>query len=408
VTLGETLHRTATLDERLVIGLMSGTSCDGIDAALVRISGHGDDIRVELVSFLCVPFDAKLRERALRASDARASELNRLNVLLGNTFADAAIELVAASGRDISDVHLIGSHGQTVSHIPPLDQAPAATLQIGEADVIAARTGVPTVADFRTADVAAGGSGAPLVPIVDWLLFRRPGVAQVLLNVGGIANLTCVAERLEDVVAFDTGPGNALVDEIMRAATGRPDAIDEGGEIALRGSGDERAVDEFLTHPYFSAAPPKSTGKETFGRSAALCLADHVHGSKDIAGMSDSELADLLATAVSVTARSVSDAFGFLPRNPAQARVVVSGGGAKNVALMRELGSLLEPCPVLALDDPALEPGERMDPDAKEAVAFAVLADRAVAGLPGNVPGATGARAPVVLGKISPGSQIGT
>jgi anhydro-N-acetylmuramic acid kinase len=406
VTPGERLHRTATLDERLVIGLMSGTSCDGVDAALVRINGHGDDVGVELVSFLCAPFDDELRERALRAPDANASELNRLNVLLGIAFANAALELAEASGLNISDVHLIGSHGQTVSHITPQDHVPGATLQMGEADIIARETGVPTLADFRTADVAAGGSGAPLVPIVDWLLFRKPGIAQVLLNVGGIANLTYVTEHLEDVVAFDTGPGNALVDEILRAATGRVDAIDEGGRAALSGSSDRRAVDEFLTHPYFAVPYPKSTGKETFGRKAALCLADRVHGSKDIESLNERELADLLATAVSVTARSVADALGFLPPDPAPTRVVVSGGGARNAALMRELGALLDRCPVMALDDPGLEPGARMNPDAKEAVAFAVLADRTVAGLPGNVPGATGASEPVVLGKISLCSRV--
>jgi anhydro-N-acetylmuramic acid kinase len=404
MTFGEKLHEIASRDERLVIGLSSGTSCDGIDAALVRIRGRGDDVAVELLSFICVPYEPSLRARAMRAPSSDAPELTRLNFDVGEAFAAAALELAAGSGRLISDVHLLGSHGQTVYHDPPAKGRSGATLQTGEADVIARRTGVPTVADFRTADVAAGGSGAPLVPLVDWLLFRRAGSAQVLLNVGGIANLTYVTERLEDVLAFDTGPGNALVDEIVRTATGRPDAIDDGGRLALSGTADPRAVDEFLKHPYFAAAPPKSTGKEAFGREAAGRLAQLVRPGSDIRALDDSGLADLLATAVSVTARSVRDALAFLPESPAPACVVVSGGGMKNRALMNELAMLLEPCPVLTLDDPGMDPGTRMDPDAKEAVAFAVLADRTVAGLPGNVPAATGASGPAVLGKVSIGT----
>ncbi len=403
MTLGEKLHEITSLDERLVIGLSSGTSCDGIDAALVSIRGHGDDVRVELHSFVCVPFEPSLRERIARSGGSDAPELTRLNFDIGEAFAAAALELAAGSGRSISDFQLIGSHGQTVYHDPPSGGRSGATLQMGEADVVARRTGLPTVADFRTADVAAGGSGAPLVPLVDWLLFRKAAEAQVFLNVGGIANLTYVTERFEDVLAFDTGPGNALVDEIVRTSTGRADAIDDGGRLAMSGSADSRAVDEFLTHPYFAAAPPKSTGKETFGREAAGRLAELVHPGSDIGALDNDGLCDLLATAVSVTARSVQGAFAFLPKDTAPTRVVVSGGGMRNRALMTELARLLEPCPVLALDDPDMEPGLRMDPDAKEAVAFAVLADRAVAGKHGNVPAATGASGRVVLGKISSG-----
>ncbi len=403
MTFGERLHEIASLDERLVIGLSSGTSFDGIDAALVRIGGRGDVVRVELLSFLCAPFEPSLRARIARAASSDAPELTRLNFDVGEAFAAAALEVAAGSGRSICDFHLIGSHGQTIYHDPPSGDRSGATLQMGEADVIARRTGVPTVADFRTADVAAGGSGAPLVPFVDWLLFRKAGEAQVFLNVGGIANLTYVTERFEDVLAFDTGPGNALVDEIIRTSTGRADAIDDGGRLAMGGTADSRAVDAFLAHTYFAAAPPKSTGKETFGREAAGRLAELVHPGSDIEALDNEGLSDLLATAVSVTARSVQGAFAFLPGDTTPARVVVSGGGMRNRALMAELARLLEPCPVLALDDPDMEPGLRMDPDAKEAVAFAVLADRAVAGEPGNVPAATGASGRVVLGKISSG-----
>lgn len=395
-TIGDRLAATAALDERLVVGLSSGTSFDGIDAALVRISGHGDAIDVELVHFLCVPYEARLRSRVGGALGASVPELARLHRDIGLAFADAAQALSEGSGAPLSSVHLIGSHGQTVYHEPPDGGRGGTTLQVGEADVIARRTGVTTVADFRSADVAAGGSGAPLVPLVDWLLFRRAGEAQLLLNIGGIANITYVVEKLEDVVAFDTGPGNALLDELVREATGDRDAIDAGGRMALSGTPSEAAVEEFLGREYFSLEPPKSTGKETFGRQAALELAELVHPGRSVASLDYGELSDLLATAARVTARAVKAGAELLPRAPTPVRVAVSGGGVRNAALMRDLRGLLAPCPVVSVSDLG------MDPDAKEAIAFAVLADRTLQGLPGNVPGATGASSAVVLGKISP------
>ncbi len=210
----------ASLPERRIVGLMSGTSCDGIDAALVRIAGGGRSTRVEVLSFLCRRYPATLRERAASAASADAREIARLNFEIGEAFADAALAVIDAAGLAPADVHLIGSHGQTICHEPPRDGDGGATLQIGEADVIAHRTGIVTVADFRTADVAVGGHGAPLIPLVDWLLFRPKSGARVMLNLGGIANVTHVTEELEDVRAFDTGPGNALIDEIVGAATG--------------------------------------------------------------------------------------------------------------------------------------------------------------------------------------------
>jgi len=397
LTPGDRLNAITSLNERLVLGLSSGTSIDGIDVALVAIRGHGDDVEVELLASDCVLFAPALHGRIARSAWAAAPELNRLNFDLGEAFAAAALVFLGAQGREPSDIHLIGSHGQTVYHEPPSAGCGGATLQLGEADVIATRTGVLTVADFRTADVAAGGSGAPLVPMVDWLLFRSPGESRILLNIGGIANMTYVTEHLDDVVAFDTGPGNALIDDIVRTVTGRDDAIDEGGAIALSGTVNEAAVNAFLEHPYFAAAPPKSTGKETFGHEAAARLASLVCPGSALDGLSSGELPGLLATAAAVTARSIRAGADHLSGDPA--RVLVSGGGLANAAIMRELARAFDPCPVAGLG--AGEGAEGIDPDAKEAVAFAVLADRTVAGLPGNVPAATGALRPVVLGKLS-------
>jgi anhydro-N-acetylmuramic acid kinase len=393
----ERLSAIVAADPRLVVGLSSGTSFDGIDAALVRVSGSGPGLSAELAGFTCIPFVDSLRARIADAARGDAAGIARLSFDLGEAFADAALAVIAGSGLAPADVHLIGSHGQTIYHEPPVGGRRGVTLQIGEADVIAARTGVVTVSDFRTADVAAGGSGAPLIPLVDWLLFRHPEEVRLLLNLGGIANITYVTPELEDVGAFDTGPGNALTDEIVRAATGGREPYDRDGARALRGMPDAGAVEEFLKHPYFSLAPPKSTGKETFGSDAALTLARLSGHDGPIAALTDRALGDLLATAAIVTARSAREAVRFLPETPPVARVVASGGGLRNRAIVEALVELFAPVPVVSLS--ALG----MDPDAKEAAGFALLANETVAGRPGNVPAATGAARPVVLGKLSPG-----
>jgi anhydro-N-acetylmuramic acid kinase len=393
----ERLSAIAAADPRLIVGLSSGTSFDGIDVALVRVSGRAPDLAVELLRFTCVPFADPVRARIAAAGSAGAPELARLSFDLGAAFADAVLAVISDAGLTPADVHLIGSHGQTVYHQPPQGGEGGVTLQIGEADVIARRAGVTTASDFRTADVAAGGSGAPLIPLVDWLLFRDPGEVRILLNLGGIANVTYVTPALSGVLAFDTGPGNALVDEIASVATGGRESFDRDGARALRGAPDAAAVEEFLKHPYFSTAPPKSTGTELFGRDAVRELARLAGLDRPIDALTDREVDDLLATAAAVTARSVREAVRFLPDEPPIARVVASGGGVRNRAMMAALGDLFAPCPVLGLSTLG------MDPDAKEAVGFALLANETIAGRPGNVPAATGAAMPVVLGKISPG-----
>jgi anhydro-N-acetylmuramic acid kinase len=404
----ERLARIVSADERRVVGLMSGTSFDGVDAALVRVSGSGAGLRVELDRFEYVPFADGMRDRIRQAQELRVPELARLHFDLGEAFAEAAIAVIEAAGLAPSDIDLIGSHGQTVFHDPASPGRGGVTLQIGEADVIAHRTGIVTVSDFRTADVAAGGSGAPLIPLVDWLLFRKEGTPRLMLNIGGIANVTLVTDRREDLVAFDTGPGNALMDEIVRAGTGGSERFDDAGRRAGAGTASDEAADRFLEHPYFSTPPPKSTGKELFGASAARELARMTLGDGSLEGLTEKDLSDLLATAALVTARSVREAAEFVSRpatfahrfgraSAAPAEVLVSGGGVRNEAVMSRLSRLFDPVPVMSLEE------RGMDPDAKEAVGFAVLASESVAGRPGNVPAATGAGVAVVLGKISPG-----
>jgi len=393
----------ATLDERMVVGLMSGTSVDGIDAALVRCHGWGHWLEAELVDFVCVPYEPKLADRLGHSTHAGVPELARLNFDVGEAFASAVLALLRTSGMRPSDVHLIGSHGQTIYHDPPAGDRRGTTLQIGEGDIIARRTGVVTISDFRTADIAAGGSGAPLIPLVDWLLFRKPGVARVMLNIGGIANVTWLTEDLAGVRAFDTGPGNSLCDEIMRRATHGRQAYDSDGARADRGAVHEEAVSSFLARQYFVAQPPKSTGKELFGREAARDLAELVLGEKGrewftgAETLSESDVDDLLATSAAVTARSVRDAVRFLPRTPDLVEVIVSGGGVRNRAIMTTLAELFAPIPVMSLEEIGIEP------DAKEAMGFAVLANETLGGGPGNVPAATGAKTGAVLGKISVG-----
>ncbi len=397
------LTSLASLDERLVVGLMSGTSADGIDAALVRCHGWGHWLEAELLSFICVPYEPSLAERIGHAAHAGVAEISRLNFDVGEAFAGAALAVLRKSGMRPTDVHLIGSHGQTIYHEPPEGDRRGATLQIGEGDVVARQTGVVTISDFRTADIAAGGSGAPLIPLVDWLLFRKPDVARLMLNIGGIANVTWLVEDLAGVRAFDTGPGNALCDEIARRASHGRQRYDEDGAGATRGTVHEGAVTAFLARQYFAAQPPKSTGKELFGREATGELAELVHGEngrdwfKGADTLSESDVDDLQASAAAVTVRSIRDAERFLPRSPELAEVVVSGGGVRNRAMMTMLSDAFAPIPVRSLAEIGI------DPDAKEAIGFAVLANETLGGGPGNVPAATGAKTGAVLGKISVG-----
>jgi anhydro-N-acetylmuramic acid kinase len=379
-----------------VVGLMSGTSLDGVDAALVEVDGSGtDDLRIRVLHALTVPYGDEQRRMSHDAIVAgNAEALCGLHADLGEWLAEAALAVCREAGVEIATVDAIGSHGQTVWHRPPAEGRRGATLQLGDAATIAERTGRPVVSDFRSRDVAAGGQGAPLVPWTDQLLFAVPDRTRALQNLGGIGNVTRVPPRGsgEPVFAFDTGPANALIDAAVEIATGGRHRYDRDGRLAARGRVDEALLAELLRHPYFAAEPPKSTGREEFGRPFVERLVEAV------APEGDQDWMDLIATLTELTARTVADAYArwVVPRGVDE--VVLTGGGGRNPVLAGRIRTLLHPLPVL--EGGALD----VDPDAKEAVAFAVLAWAHLRGIPANLPSATGAAGPRVLGSLTPGA----
>jgi anhydro-N-acetylmuramic acid kinase len=390
MTILEKLQRKKT---KVVIGLMSGTSVDGIDAAVVRITGSGIAIRFKILAFETFRFPKGLRDLVLANSlpgKGSVDLIARLNILYAHLFAAAAKRITRKAGLSLQQIDLIGSHGQTVQHLPAPERMFGypirATLQIGDPSTIAKLTGVPTVGDFRTADMAVGGQGAPLVPYVDFLLFRSSTQNRILLNLGGIANFTILPRNcsVEDVTAFDTGPANMVIDALMLRYYGR--RSDWGGEIALRGRVRQDLMAWMMTHPYLSRRPPKSTGREMFGKSFVDEIVRRARGI---------HRRDVIATVTEFTALSVFDQYTrFVARQMVPDEIFVSGGGAHNRAIMRGLQRYFDPAKVRSIEEIGFSS------DAKEAVCFAVLANETVMENPANVPNVTGARRHVILGKI--------
>ncbi len=379
----------------LVIGLISGTSADGVDAAACRLLHPPEAVRLEweVLGTAFRSYPGELAERLLHPGRLETPVIAALDFEIGERFAEAAREAARAAGLPLAEFCLIGSHGQTVWHDPrgELGGHPA-TLQIGESAVIAERTGLPVWSDFRTADVAAGGEGAPLVPFVDRLLFAREDGWTVCLNLGGIANLTLLPPGAgpNDVIAFDTGPANMLLDALAGRLLG--ERQDEGGRRAAVGRPDEVRVREALADPYFARPAPKSTGREHFGHE---WLERHF---SPLVDLSDQEVSERMASAALVTvesvARAIEGACGT-PAVPADAEVIVAGGGRRNRALMEGLDRRLAPRGVFPVDTRGL------DGDFKEAVAFAILAYESALGCPVNLPSVTGARHRVRCGKLA-------
>ena len=392
------LQEITSKPSRIVIGLMSGTSADGVDAAVVQIEGSGESTRVSLLGFECYPLPPQVKLRILGfgyPSACAVEELCRLNVLLGELFAEAAKMAAHRAGLELKDVDLIGSHGQTVCHLPVQEVCCGydfhSTLQIGEPCVIAERTGVTTVADFRQRDMAAGGQGAPLAPLADYLLFRSPDHARGMLNIGGIANITVLPKGcgLGDVVAFDTGPGNMVIDHLVALGTSGQQGFDREGAIGASGKVHEPLLAELMTHPFVKKRPPKSAGRAEFGEVFSGDLYERTKSR----GLSDQ---DIIATATAFTATAVHETVARFAPCPID-QLVVSGGGVHNTCLMGHLERLFDPVAVMPLEQLG------MSSDAKEAVAFAVLANETLFVNPGNVPQVTGASHAAVLGKIVPG-----
>jgi anhydro-N-acetylmuramic acid kinase len=376
----------------IVAGVMSGTSADGIDVALVRLFGRGYRTRLELLAHEHFAYPPSVRRAVLGAMNATrisVAELARLNFLLGGLYAEA---VSGTAQRAKVALDLIGCHGQTIYHQGDpaafLGRRIASTWQTGEGAVLAARCGVPVVSDFRPADMAAGGKGAPLVPFLDYLLYRHGRRGRIVQNIGGIANLTAIPARAkpEQVIAFDTGPGNMVIDAVTERFFGR--RYDRNGRIAARGQALETIVSEMLRLPFFRRPAPKTAGREEFGR-------EFVERFLRRCGRARPE--DVIATATLLTVRSIGGAVRERLSDAAAnyREMIVSGGGAKNRTLMRMLAAEVQPLRLRTSDELGLPP------EAKEAVAFAALAYQTWRRQPSNVPSATGARRATILGKLS-------
>lgn len=353
-----------------VAGIMSGTSLDGIDVAIVDIDGR----KIKTVAHTTIPYPTHIRQSLLTATTP--AEISRLNFELGELYGKAVIGACKRGGLPLKSLKLVGSHGQTIYHEGngPVPN----TLQIGEASVIAERLGVPVVSDFRTRDIAAGGHGAPLVPFVDVLLFANTKVKRVALNIGGIANITV----LPSGIAFDTGPGNMVIDQLVERMTDSKQRFDRNGAIAAKGHIAPALLDSLLADNYYNTKPPKTAGREQYGIDfVELLIATGL------------PMHDLIATATAFTAATI--AAGITRFAPGTREVIASGGGIHNRQLMALIAAFLPHCRVTT----SAEFG--IDPDAKEAIAFAILAHRTWHRRPGNLPRATGARNAVVLGKIT-------
>ena len=373
------------------IGLMSGTSADSIDAACVRFAGAPPRLDWELLSFITLPMTAELRQEifaAFRPETGTVDKLCQLNFTLGEWFAKASLEAVRAAGLTPEQVDFIGSHGQTVWHIPPNSgEGVASTLQLGNPAVIAERTGITVVSDFRSRDMAAGGQGAPLVPFVDNLLLSHETLSRAVQNIGGIGNVTWLpAGGQGEAFGFDTGPGNMLLDRAAEVLTEGRLRCDMDGKMAFAGTVQERFLQKWMAEePYFTRKPPKSTGRELFGVQRCDVYL------KEMAGCAKE---DILATLTAFTARSTAEAYkNFLPALPDE--VLLCGGGARNPAIAAMLQKELPASRIGRTEDAGL-PG-----DSKEAVAFAVLGYETMNRRPGNLPAATGAAGPVILGSIT-------
>lgn len=385
---------------RRVVGMMSGTSVDGVDAALVEISGTDSEPKVKLLAFENKPYPPQVREKIFSLftpANATVDKVGYMNFLLGEIYAKSALSVIEKAGMKPEEIDVIGSHGQTIWHAP-IPESPdgipvAYTVQIGEGSVIAERTGILTVSDFRVADMAAGGQGAPLVPFSEYLLYRREKETILLQNIGGIGNMTVMpaGAKPRDVFAFDTGPGNMIIDAVISAVTGGEKTYDTGGETAAKGKVCNALLDILKEEPYYRQPLPKTTGREHFGVQ---------YTEKILSWWKENPIPveDLLATVTDLTAYSIADAYEryVLPKYQAS-EIIVGGGGSYNATLLRFMKERFAPHGVAVRTQEDLG----LSSDAKEAVAFALMADCCMRGKANTLPSVTGAEHPAVMGKIS-------
>ena len=383
-------------NEKLVIGLMSGTSADGVDAVLVRITGHGIETKIQQLAFVSPPYTKEIRDRILKVAGGDfggAREICLMNFLLTELFTDACFELCEKAGVSPSDIDLIGTHGQTVFHIPQeedyLGRKIRATLQIGEASVLTEKIGAVTVSDFRVRDMAAGGLGAPLVPYTEYILYSDPSRNVGLQNIGGIGNITVIPAggKLDDVTAFDTGPGNMMMDNLVVRLTKGRQHYDDQGLLAASGTVSSELLSYLMEDPYLPKLPPKTTGREYYGND----YVDRIVQKANELGIS---MTDALATTTRFTAECIAYSIEHLcPVKPQ--RLIVGGGGSLNPTLMRFIKEALPKIEVMTNEDLGF------DSSAKEAIAFALLANETIHSVCNNAPSATGASHPVIMGKIT-------
>ncbi|MBC5637646.1 anhydro-N-acetylmuramic acid kinase [Ornithinibacillus sp. BX22] len=386
------------------VGIMSGTSLDGIDVAVVKISEENDSVHIELEHFDTVPYSNEVKQVILDLCDpitASIQLISSMNMLLGKLYAEAALKAIDDSGLRLADISFISSHGQTIFHQPdPIDAAGelvASTLQIGDISTIAELTGITSVGDFRTRDMAVGGQGAPLVPYADYLLFRSQAIGRVLVNIGGIANLTILPKNSapSQVKAYDTGPGNMIIDYFARRMTNGEWFYDKNGELAANGSVNHTWLDILLQEPYYKIPPPKSTGRELFGEEYAIKLWND-------ADKLSINLADRIATITKLTAVTLTNDIKRHIEPDGIREVFISGGGSYNPILMKEIRNGLPDHVQLRKMD---EIG--MPADAKEAMIFALLGYQCLKQRTNNFPPATGAKREVVMGKVAWGTLRG-
>lgn len=385
-------------ESRLAVGLMSGTSCDGIGASLIRTSNISFERQVEFLAYHYEPFEPEFQKALFKfypPSSFDSHSLLLAHLELGERFAAAVDRLLAKAGRRPEEVHAAGLHGLTIYHDPPgpHNNGHGGHMEIGEGAIVAQRTGITTVSELRAADLAAGGHGAPLSIYVDYVLFCHPTITRAVQNIGGIANVTglLAGRSLSELSSFDTGPGNMVIDGVVRHFTGGRAEFDRDGEMAARGRVNERLLAELMQHPHIRKAPPKTTGREDFGEQFAAAV---IKRATDL-GISPE---DVVATVTALTVEAIAFNYQtYLFKSEPVAEVILGGGGTHNKTLVRMLRERLAPARVMTHADFGIPD------DAREALTWAVFADEALYGVPANVPNASGAQRKVILGKIIPG-----